>query len=136
VLSIGALSSSGAAVSYYEKDDYYETKGENPDAQGQWYGQGAERLGLDGAVGRDDGPHRCADARVHVRHRRDVMMHDRQPRDVHELLARAGLHVVGIDLDRNATLLDNLLDRHYVSQRISAKAPIPRILPNTKSCMA
>jgi len=54
VLSIGALSSSGAAVSYYEKDDYYETKGENPDAQGQWYGQGAERLGLEGAVGRED----------------------------------------------------------------------------------
>lgn len=54
MLSIGALSSSGAAVSYYEKDDYYETKGENPDAQGQWFGQGAERLGLEGAVGRED----------------------------------------------------------------------------------
>lgn len=54
MMSIGALSNAGVAVGYYEKDDYYSAKGGDPDAQGQWFGEGATRLGLSGAVDRDD----------------------------------------------------------------------------------
>ncbi len=54
MMSIGALSNAGVAVGYYEKDDYYTAKGSDPDAQGQWFGEGAARLGLAGAVYRDD----------------------------------------------------------------------------------
>ena len=54
MMSIGAISDAGVAVSYYEKDDYYTSGGADPDAQGQWFGQGAERLGLAGAVDRDE----------------------------------------------------------------------------------
>lgn len=53
MLSIAPISSSAVAVSYYEKDDYYAAGGEDPDAQGQWAGEGAERLGLSGNVDRD-----------------------------------------------------------------------------------
>jgi hypothetical protein len=61
------------------------------------------------------GDHRAdggADAGVHVGHRRDMMVDDRQLRQVDELLARARLHVVGVDLDRNAAFFDDLLYRH------------------------
>lgn len=54
MLSIGAISSSAAAVSYYEKDDYYLENGGDPDAQGTWFGKGADALGLGGSVDRDD----------------------------------------------------------------------------------
>lgn len=53
MLSMAVIASSSVAVSYYEKDDYYAANGEDPDAQGQWFGDGAEKLGLDGAVDRD-----------------------------------------------------------------------------------
>lgn len=53
MLSIAPISSSAVAVSYYEKDDYYAAGGEDPDAQGQWAGEGAERLGLGGNVDRE-----------------------------------------------------------------------------------
>ena len=61
MLSIAPIKSSGAAVSYYEADDYYaagstdkpENEGGSPEAQGQWYGAGAESLGLSGGVERD-----------------------------------------------------------------------------------
>lgn len=53
MLSVSPISSSAVAVSYYEKDDYYAAGGNDPDAQGQWLGEGAERLGLAGNVDRD-----------------------------------------------------------------------------------
>jgi conjugative relaxase-like TrwC/TraI family protein len=53
MLSMSPISSSEVAVSYYEKDDYYAAGGNDPDAQGQWLGEGAERLGLAGNVDRD-----------------------------------------------------------------------------------
>lgn len=53
MLSLAVIKSSAAAVSYFEKDDYYAQEGGEADAQGQWWGEGAERLGLQGAVDRD-----------------------------------------------------------------------------------
>lgn len=53
MMSIGKITDAGVAVSYFEKDDYYSAGGADPDAQGEWYGQGAARLGLAGAVDRD-----------------------------------------------------------------------------------
>lgn len=54
MMSIGKITDAGVAVSYFEKDDYYSAGGADPDAQGEWYGQGAARLGLAGAVDRDE----------------------------------------------------------------------------------
>ncbi|MCX7070047.1 MAG: conjugative relaxase [Gammaproteobacteria bacterium] len=54
MITIGPISDAGVAVSYYEKDDYYSAGGADPDAQGEWFGEGAARLGLSGAVDRDD----------------------------------------------------------------------------------
>ncbi|MBU2741753.1 MobF family relaxase [Acidithiobacillus albertensis] len=55
MLSISARGSAASAEAYYahlaEKDDYY-LKGEEP--SGQWQGNGAEALGLSGAVTRED----------------------------------------------------------------------------------
>ncbi|WP_439641642.1 MobF family relaxase [Nevskia sp.] len=53
MMSIGKITDAGVAVAYYEKDDYYSAGGADPDAQGEWYGEGAARLGLAGAVDRD-----------------------------------------------------------------------------------
>ncbi|MFC4251598.1 MobF family relaxase [Sinimarinibacterium flocculans] len=53
MLTISRLRDSAAAVSYYEKDDYYTTRTESSDAQGQWWGAAAQRLGLSGAVDPD-----------------------------------------------------------------------------------
>lgn len=53
MMSIKPLSSSDQAVSYYEKDDYYQAEGGESDAQGQWWGEGAAKLGLSGGVDRD-----------------------------------------------------------------------------------
>lgn len=50
VLSLCNLKSSEQAASYYELDDYY-LKGESPS---EWYGEGAERLGLRGKVEREE----------------------------------------------------------------------------------
>lgn len=53
MLSIGLVSSSAAAVSYFEKDDYYHAEGgESPEMRGRWYGEGAQELGLKGPVER------------------------------------------------------------------------------------
>lgn len=49
MLSIAPIRDSGAAVAYFEKDDYY-TKGEG---EGAWYGKGAETLGLAGPITRE-----------------------------------------------------------------------------------
>lgn len=66
MLSISPVKSSAAAVIYFEKDDYYaKEKGAAADSagpdegasgdggragQGEWFGKGADRLGLSGAV--------------------------------------------------------------------------------------
>ncbi len=52
MLSISKLKSSAQAVSYYEKDDYY-VGNDGPSGQGEWFGRGAERLGLSGSVDRE-----------------------------------------------------------------------------------
>ena len=43
---------------------------------------------------------------------RDVVMHDRQLRDVHQLLPRLGLDLAGVHLDRHAAFADLLDDGH------------------------
>src|SRR5204863_8860452 len=72
--------------------------------------------------GRNDrgvrGNHRAdgrTDAEMDIRHRGDVMMHDRQLRDVDELLARLRLDVASIDLDRDASLVNFLENGHQKS---------------------
>lgn len=54
MLSIKNITSSSAAVAYFEKNDYYDGGGQGRDkSEGQWYGDGAEKMGLSGAVDRD-----------------------------------------------------------------------------------
>ena len=72
----------------------------------------ADRRGDDGVLRWDHRADRCANAEVHVGHRRDVVVHDRQARDVDELLARLRLDLVGIDLDRDQAFADFLTDGH------------------------
>lgn len=50
VATISALSSASQAASYYEAGDYYAGDHDSPSA---WFGQGAEALGLSGAIERD-----------------------------------------------------------------------------------
>lgn len=50
VASVSALTSSAQASSYYEADDYYAEGGLSPS---EWYGKGAEELGLSGDVDRE-----------------------------------------------------------------------------------
>ncbi|MFM5955393.1 MAG: MobF family relaxase [Novosphingobium sp.] len=50
VATIGAITSSSAASSYYEVDDYYADGGLSPS---EWQGEGARELGLAGEVERD-----------------------------------------------------------------------------------
>ncbi|WP_447759697.1 MobF family relaxase [Sphingopyxis panaciterrae] len=50
VASVSALTSSEQASSYYEADDYYAEGGLSPS---EWYGKGAEELGLSGDVDRE-----------------------------------------------------------------------------------
>jgi conjugative relaxase-like TrwC/TraI family protein len=50
VATVSGLSSAGQAASYYEADDYYAEGGLAPSS---WEGEGAESLGLDGEVDRD-----------------------------------------------------------------------------------
>ncbi len=50
VATIGAITSSSAASSYYEADDYYVDGGLSPS---EWQGEGARGLGLAGEVERD-----------------------------------------------------------------------------------
>src|SRR5258708_765253 len=49
---------------------------------------------------------------MHAGQRGDVMVHDRQRRDIDELLPRRGLDLAGIDLDRDAAFDNFLSDRH------------------------
>ena len=53
MLSIKNITDSGAAVSYFEKDDYYAGKEDGPSSEGVWWGKGAERMGLQGPVDRE-----------------------------------------------------------------------------------
>jgi hypothetical protein len=66
----------------------------------------------DGAHGGDHRAHRGADAEMHVRHGGDVVMHDRQARDVDKLRARRGLDLAGVDPYRNSAFIDFLEDGH------------------------
>jgi conjugative relaxase-like TrwC/TraI family protein len=52
MLSIATIGSSGAASSYYTKDNYYTT--EAAQEASQWTGEGAEKAGLSGQVGIDE----------------------------------------------------------------------------------
>ncbi len=54
MLSISKITSSKAAGSYYEKDDYYAKDDPNHQKQSQWQGKGAELLGLKGEVSKSD----------------------------------------------------------------------------------
>jgi conjugative relaxase-like TrwC/TraI family protein len=50
MLSLANLSSSSAASSYYEKDDYYAKDSKEHQEASQWFGEGANKLGLKGNV--------------------------------------------------------------------------------------
>jgi conjugative relaxase-like TrwC/TraI family protein len=50
MLSISKITSSKAASSYYEKDDYYTKDDPNHQKQSKWLGAGAAALGLEGEV--------------------------------------------------------------------------------------
>lgn len=50
VATVSALSSASQAASYYEADDYYAEGGLAPS---EWFGKGADHLGLSGEVDRD-----------------------------------------------------------------------------------
>lgn len=50
MLSISKITSSKAASSYYEKDDYYAKDDPNHQKMSKWLGKGAEKLGLVGEV--------------------------------------------------------------------------------------
>jgi conjugative relaxase-like TrwC/TraI family protein len=54
MLSISKITSSKAAGSYYEKDDYYAKDDPSHQKQSKWLGQGAEKLGLNGEVKKED----------------------------------------------------------------------------------
>jgi len=53
MLSISLIKDSKTALSYYEKDNYYTAKGDDPNVQGQWYGKTADALGLSGSVDKE-----------------------------------------------------------------------------------
>lgn len=53
MLSMAAVSSSAVAASYFERDDYY-VGDRDGETVGEWFGAGASRLGLKGAVDKDD----------------------------------------------------------------------------------
>lgn len=48
MVSVSKAMSAGQAGSYFSKDDYYTKE------QGQWFGKGAEALGLEGTIFKDD----------------------------------------------------------------------------------
>lgn len=52
MLSLRAHTSAKDVLSYYKVADYYLASDRSPEQVAQWQGQGAERLGLDGTVGR------------------------------------------------------------------------------------
>jgi conjugative relaxase-like TrwC/TraI family protein len=51
MLSIGPVGGAGAAAAYFNKDDYYARDDASPS---EWLGAGAEALGLEGAVRKED----------------------------------------------------------------------------------
>lgn len=52
MLSLRAHTNAKDVLSYYKVADYYLMSDRSPDQVAHWQGQGAERLGLEGAVGR------------------------------------------------------------------------------------
>lgn len=52
MLSLRAHTNAKDVLSYYKVADYYLASDRSPDQVAQWQGEGAERLGLSGAVGR------------------------------------------------------------------------------------
>ncbi len=54
MLSIANISSSGAALSYYEEDDYYSQGSIDHQNSSNWLGQGAKQLGLTGQVDKEN----------------------------------------------------------------------------------
>jgi len=54
MLSISKITSSKAASSYYEKDDYYAKDDPNHQKQSEWMGNGSSTLGLEGEVLKED----------------------------------------------------------------------------------
>lgn len=54
MLSISKITSSKSASTYYEKDDYYAKDDPNHQKQSRWLGAGAEKLGLNGEVVKED----------------------------------------------------------------------------------
>ena len=50
MLSITKINNAGAAKSYYEKDNYYADDDSKSQDKSQWYGSGANQLGLTGSV--------------------------------------------------------------------------------------
>ena len=67
----------------------------------------------DGAFGRNDGADRSADANMDIGHCRDMVMNDRQTRDMAQLCQSLRVDIVGVDLDRQTVRrLDDALNRH------------------------
>lgn len=54
MLSLANISSSGAATHYYENDDYYAKDSPEHKESSEWFGKGAEKLGLKGSVEKSD----------------------------------------------------------------------------------
>lgn len=52
MLSVASVGSAGGAANYFAKDDYYV--GDGPAELSEWGGKGAEALGLNGPVSKDD----------------------------------------------------------------------------------
>jgi hypothetical protein len=72
----------------------------------------AHRRRHDGADGRDHRAHRRPEPPVHVRHGRDMVMHEGQGGHIAKLRRRGGVDVVGEDLDRHLAVFDGLADGH------------------------
>ena len=71
----------------------------------------ADGGGNDRPLGGNDAAHRCADAVMNVGHDGDVLMNERERREVDQLLPRGILyrHAIGPRLDRRSTLLNNIV---------------------------
>jgi len=65
-----------------------------------------------GREGGNDRTDRCADACMDVRHGRNMSVHDRQLRDIDELLNGFVLDVARPDFDRNAAFVERDLNAH------------------------
>jgi conjugative relaxase-like TrwC/TraI family protein len=54
MLSLANIKSSGAAAHYYENDDYYAKDSPEHKERSEWFGKGAEKLGLKGNIDKED----------------------------------------------------------------------------------